>query len=101
MVMCGRKICISASMMQYCLNICGSKHIVKLRSDSEKSHSRRSGQERNNMIKLMKYIQTILTNMKEKFMHKILSPLYILINSPTDFQIVIEIWVVVEIVKVY
>ena len=36
-------------------------------------HSRRSGQEIKKMSTLMKYIQMVLTNMKEQVIHKSLS----------------------------
>ena len=49
-LMCGCEICVPTSMMQCELNFWRSRHIAKLRSHYEIAHSRRSGQEKNELI---------------------------------------------------
>ena len=92
----GFEICISEYIIQYELYEQISIQIKKLRSFSKIPHSRRSGQETEKpMITLMKYIQMVLTNMKEKVTQQSLSTVAILIHPLTVFQIGMMYWVVV------
>ena len=59
----------------------------------------RSGDKEKLMIILIKYIQTVLTNMKYKIMKQILSTVEILIHTLEVFKIETVFWVVVVIAE--
>ena len=81
-MICGCEIWISAFTMHCELNEWGSRHKEKLISDYEISHSKYP-EKRKKMNTLMKYIQMVLTDMKEQVIQKSLSNVEILIHTPT------------------